>query len=89
MYSGRCDPSSCVLRRVAVELLIYMLCFVPTGLICKTCSQGLVHFTGETLSVSFQKFCSSDDPDLTRLGASQVVSEQRFCDLSYAFHIDV
>ena len=63
MYSGRCDPLSCVLRRVAVELFIYKLCFVSIGLICKACSLGLVPFIGETLSVSFQKFCSSDGPD--------------------------
>ena len=61
MYSGRCDPLSCVLRRVAVELLyVYMLSFVFTGLTCKACSLGLVHFTGETLSISFQKFCSGN-----------------------------
>ena len=68
MYSGRCDPLSCVLRRVAIELFIYMLHFVSTGLICKACSLGLVHFTGETLSVSLQKFCSTDGPDLMRVG---------------------
>ena len=44
-----------------------MLCFVSTGLICKACSLGLVHFTGKTLSVSIQKFCSSDGPDLMRV----------------------
>jgi len=71
----RCDPLNCVLRRVAVELFIYMLCFVSTGLICKACSLGLVHFTREILSVSFQKFRSTDDPNLTMLGAPQVVSE--------------
>jgi len=26
VYSGRCDPLSCVLRRVAVELFIYICC---------------------------------------------------------------
>ena len=48
---------------MVVELFIYTLCFVSTGLICKACSLDLVHFIGETLSVSFQKFCSSDDPN--------------------------
>jgi len=67
VYSGRYDPLSCVLRRVAVELFIYMLCFVSTGLICKACSLGLVHFTGEILSISFQKFYSSNGPDLLRV----------------------
>jgi len=57
---------------VAVELFIYMLCFVSTGLICKACSLGLVHFTGETLSVSFQKFCSTNGPDLVRVGVVTV-----------------
>jgi len=71
LYSGRCDPLNCVLRRVAVELFIYMLCFVSTGLICKACSLGLVHFTGETLSDSFQKFCSTNGSDPLGLGASQ------------------
>jgi len=52
-------------------LHIFPLCFVSTGLICKACSLGLVHFTGETLSVSFQKLCGSDGSDLLRLGASQ------------------
>jgi len=53
-------------------LYIFPLCFVSTGLLCKACSLGLVHFTGETLSVSFQKFCSSDGPDLLwlRVGGS-------------------
>ena len=50
---------ACVLRRVAVELYIFPLCFVSTGLICKACSLDLVHFTGETLSVPPQKFRSS------------------------------
>jgi len=68
VYSGRCGPLSCVLRRVAVELFIYMLCFVSIGLICKACSLSLVHFTGETLSVSLQKFCGTDGPDLLRVG---------------------
>jgi len=58
-----------------------MLCFVSTGLTCKAGSLGLVHFTGKTLSVSFQKFCSTNGPDLMRSEVSQVVSEQRFCDL--------
>jgi len=49
-------------------LYIFPLCFVSTGLICKACSLAIVHFTGKTLSVSFQKFCSTDDPDLTRVG---------------------
>ena len=73
MYSESCDPLSCVLRCVAVELFIYMLCFVSIGLICKACNLGLVHFTGEILFVSFQKFCSTNGPDLKRLGASQNV----------------
>jgi len=60
-----CDPLSCVLRRVGIELLIYlyMLCFVSTGLIYKAFCLGLVHFIGETLSVSFQKFCSTNGSD--------------------------
>ena len=58
MYSGRCDPLSCVLRRVGVELFLYICCVYHTGLICKACSLGLVHFTGEILSVSSQKFYS-------------------------------
>ena len=66
---------------MAVELFICMLCFVSAGLICKACSLGLVHFIGEILSVSFHKFWSTDGPDLMRPGSSQVVSEQRFCDL--------
>ena len=37
-----------------------MLYFVSTGLIYKAYSLSLVHFTGETLSVSFQKLCSSN-----------------------------
>jgi len=35
-----------------------MLRFNSTGLICKALCLGLIHFTGETLSVSFQKFYS-------------------------------
>jgi len=34
------------------------------------CSLGLVHFTGETLSVSFQKFYSSDGPVPVRVGGA-------------------
>ena len=71
MYSGRCDPLSCGFRRVAVELFIYMLCFVSTGLICKACSLRLVHFTGEALFESFQKFCSTNSSDRLGLGVSQ------------------
>ena len=67
--------------------------FVSIGLICKACSLGLVHFTGETLSVSFQKCCSTDGSNPMGLGASQVVSEQGSttlgCDLSHAFHIAI
>jgi len=62
-------------------IYIYMLCFASTGLICKACSLGLVHFTWETLSVSFQKFCSVNGPDPLRVRALQMVSEQRFWDL--------
>ena len=51
-----------------------MPCFVSIGLICQACSLGLVHFTGETLSVSCQKFCSTVGPDLMRLGASHFTS---------------
>ena len=50
------------------HIYIHMLCFVSAGLICKACSLGLVNFTGETLFVSFQKFCSSDGPDPARVG---------------------
>jgi len=62
-------------------LYLYMLCFVSTGLIYKAYCLGLVHFAGKTLSVSFQKFVVLTVLTLLRLGASQVVSEQRFCDL--------
>jgi len=91
MYSGRCDPLSCVLRRVAIESFIYMLCFVSTGIICKACSMGLVHFTGETMSVSFQKFCSTNGPVPVRVGAwyQSTGSATLGCDLSHAFHIEV
>jgi len=44
-----------------------MLRFVFTGLIYKAYSLGLVHFTGKTLSVSFQKFCSTDGSDPVRV----------------------
>ena len=66
---------------MAVELFIYILCFVSTGLICKACSLSLVHFTGETLPVSVQKFYSTNGSDPPGLRASQVVSEERFCGL--------
>jgi len=69
-------------------LSIYTV-FVSAGLICKAYSLGLVHFTGKTLSVSLQKFYSSNGFDPMGLGMLQVVLEQRFCDLSHAFHIDV
>jgi len=45
-------------------LSIYTV-FVSTGLIYKAYSLGLVRFTGETLSVSFQKFCSTNGFDPT------------------------
>ena len=80
----------CVLRALwPVELctpacgrwVIYIYAmFGSTGLICKACGLGLVHFTGETLSESVQEFCSTNGPDPLGLGASQVVWEQRFCD---------
>ena len=63
MYSGRCDRLSCVLWRVAVELFIYICCVCLYRLIYKAGSLGLVHFTGETLSISFQKFCSTNGSD--------------------------
>jgi len=55
---------------VAVELYIFSLCFVSTGLICKACSLDLVRFTGETLSVSFQKICSTNGSNPMGFGAS-------------------
>jgi len=60
-------------------LYIFLLCFVSTGLICKACSLGLVHFTEETLSVSFQKFCSSDGPDLLWLRVGGRHTYPRIC----------
>ena len=53
-----------------------MPCSVSTGLIYKAYSLGLVHFTGETLSVSFQKFCSTDGSDSMGLGASHFNFEE-------------
>jgi len=72
-YDWLCTPD--VVTRWAVYsgmwplsyLYIFPLCFVSIGLICKACSLELVHFTGKTLSVSFQKFCSFDGPDLLRV----------------------
>ena len=57
---------------MAVELFIYMLYFVSIGLICKACSLGLVHFIGETLSVSFQNFYCANGSDPLGLGASHI-----------------
>ena len=46
-----------------------MLSFVSTGLVYKAYSLGLVYFTEEILSVSFQKFCSNNGSDPMGLGA--------------------
>jgi len=59
---------------------IYMLCFNPTGLICKALSLGIVQFQGKLCPFVPKNF-NSDGSDLWVSGALQVVSEQRFCDL--------
>ena len=58
MYSGVC-PLSCLSKYTV---------FVSIGLICKAYSRGLVNFIGETLSVSLQKFCSSNGSDPMGVG---------------------
>ena len=53
-----------------------MLCIVSTGLICKACSLGLVHFTGKILSVCFQEFVVLTVLTLWGSGALQNVKSQ-------------
>jgi len=52
-------------------IYLCVLGFVSTGLIYKAFCLGLVHFSGETPSISFQKICSTNDSD--RIGVKGII----------------
>ena len=56
-----CDPLTCVLRRVAVELFEMFLCCVLAliGLFCKAISLGMVQFQGRFCTFYFRIYSTN------------------------------